>query len=296
MIRALVVLRNPWFLSIIGITAISLLIWFAGPKFAFDQQVPLDTPFSRLLAILFCVVVWGLNNLLSRARVGRANKEIAKAVPAAVSNDNSVTQYSQAELDALQGRFSEALATYQKAVGKNGKANLYEMPWYIMIGPPGSGKTTALANSGLRFPLANRLGGDALPGVGGTRNCDWLFTSEAVFIDTAGRYTTQDSQQIVDSAAWKGFLDLLLKYRKRRPINGVILAISLMDILTQSPAERERQILALRDRLQELDTHLGIQFPVYVLFTKCDLLAGFVDYFDDLDDLGFQQIWGMTFP
>ena len=31
---------------------------------------------------------------------------------------------------------------------------LYDLPWYILIGPPGAGKTTALVNSGLKFPLA----------------------------------------------------------------------------------------------------------------------------------------------
>ena len=77
----------------------------------------------------------------------------------------------------------------------------------LLIGPPGSGKTTALANSGLKFPLADRFGKDGVRGVGGTRNCDWLFTDEAVLLDTAGRYTTQDSDEAVDRSAWQGFLN-----------------------------------------------------------------------------------------
>ena len=84
---------------------------------------------------------------------------------------------------------------------------LASLPWYMFIGPPGAGKTTALVNSGLKFPLADTaVGRSAVRGVGGTRNCDWWFTDEAVLIDTAGRYTTQDSQAAVDSAAWLGFL------------------------------------------------------------------------------------------
>ena len=76
---------------------------------------------------------------------------------------------------------------------ERGKGGLYDLPWYVIIGPPGSGKTTALVNSGLHFPLSQRFGAGALRGVGGTRNCDWWFTDEAVLLDTAGRYTTQDS-------------------------------------------------------------------------------------------------------
>jgi type VI secretion system protein ImpL len=37
------------------------------------------------------------------------------------------------------------------------------------------------------------MGEQAVRGVGGTRNCDWWFTDQAVLIDTAGRFVTQDS-------------------------------------------------------------------------------------------------------
>ena len=53
------------------------------------------------------------------------------------------------------------------------------------------------------------MGKAAVRGVGGTRNCDWWFTDEAVFLDTAGRYTTQDSDAASDSEGWKEFLALL---------------------------------------------------------------------------------------
>lgn len=62
---------------------------------------------------------------------------------------------------------------------------LYQLPWYVIIGAPGAGKTTALVNSGLHFPLADRFGKSALRGVGRTRNCDWWFTNDAVLLDTA---------------------------------------------------------------------------------------------------------------
>ncbi len=123
--------------------------------------------------------------------------------------------------------------------------SLYELPWYVIIGAPGSGKTTALINSGLHFPLEQRSGKGALRGVGGTRNCDWWFTDEAIFLDTAGRYTTQDSDANADSAGWAEFLKLLQKYRKRRPVNGVILTISAQDLMaqghTQPRSARRRQ-------------------------------------------------------
>ena len=94
------------------------------------------------------------------------------------------------EIGELRGKFKQAMAELRKS--KNGRRHLNVLPWYVIIGPPGSGKTTAIVNSGLQFPLADKLGKAAIGGVGGRRNCDWWFTNEAVLIDTAGRYTTQE--------------------------------------------------------------------------------------------------------
>ena len=166
----------------------------------------------------------------------------------------------------------------------------------MFIGAPGSGKTTAILNSGLTFPLEQRVGKGALRGVGGTRNCDWWFADEAVFLDTAGRYFTQDSDAATDRTGWQEFLALLRKYRKRRPINGVILTISTQDLMVQGDEGREGHVEAARRRLAELSRELRIQLPVYVMVTKCDLVAGFAEYFDDLAQDGRAQVWGVTFP
>ncbi len=61
-----------------------------------------------------------------------------------------------AEAAALQEKLAAAMTTLRKARGKRGA--LYEQPWYVIIGPPGAGKTTALLNAGLNFPLADKLG------------------------------------------------------------------------------------------------------------------------------------------
>jgi type VI secretion system protein ImpL len=180
--------------------------------------------------------------------------------------------------------------------GRFGSQYVYQLPWYMFVGAPGTGKTTALLHSGLKFPLAERLGKQAVGGVGGTRNCDWWFTDDAVLLDTAGRFTTQDSFAEADQAAWGGFLQLLRKYRPRRPLNGVIVALSVQDLLQLSDTQRAVQAGAVRERLKELYTRLGMRFPVYVVVTKCDLLAGFAEFFDDLGRDEREQVWGVTFP
>ena len=189
----------------------------------------------------------------------------------------------------------DALATLKKAGGGKGDY-LYDLPWYVLIGPPGAGKTTALVNSGLKFPLSRGATPAAVAGVGGTRYCDWWFTEDAVLIDTAGRYTTQDSDAKADKQSWFAFLDLLKKNRPRQPINGVMVAISLEDLMTLSPAEIAAHANAIRARLLELHDRLKVDFPVYALFTKADLVAGFMEFFGNLGEQRPQAGLGRDVP
>lgn len=289
-------IKSRWFIAIIGLLSLAALIWFGGPYLGIADSKPLASEFSRLIIITFIFLLWGLNNLRMQVRANRASSEIISGMTQSVSDDDLSADESEEEVKVLRQRFEGAMRVLNKKKGLGGAAKLYELPWYIIIGPPGSGKTTALINSGLDFPLADRFGKEAISGVGGTRNCDWWLTNDAVLLDTAGRYVTQDSHQQVDSAAWTGFLGLLKKYRKRRPINGVIVAISLSDLLSQSEHERSAHVSAIKKRIQELTTQLAIRFPVYMMFTKCDLVAGFMEYFDDMGYEERGQVWGVTFP
>jgi type VI secretion system protein ImpL len=273
----------------IGLLLLALFIWYAGPYFAFAEYRPLASVTVRLVLITLLLLAWIAFVLIKRVQANRKSDQLV----AAVVTQSSGADRLSADAVQLRERFEEAVATL-KQKRKSGHS-LYDLPWYVIIGAPGSGKTTALVNSGLNFPLEQRSGRGALRGIGGTRNCDWWFTDEAVLLDTAGRYTTQDSDAAADSAGWAEFLALLRKYRKRRPLNGVILALSAQELM-QSADVLEAHVDTTRRRLNELNTELKIQLPVYVIVTKADLIAGFTEYFDDLTQDDRAQVWGVTFP
>ncbi|MDW2982062.1 type VI secretion system membrane subunit TssM [Rhodanobacter sp. KK11] len=293
--KLLALFKSRLFITLVGLLLLSLLIWFGGPYLGIGESQPLASPVVRLLVIIVIVVVWAVWLQVQQMRVRGKAKQMAsdlsgQGAPTGGERDDRAAN----ERAQLQGRFQEAVDTLRK--NRSSGTNLYALPWYVVIGPPGSGKSTLLQNSGLNFPLSNKFGKEAIRGVGGTRNCDWWFTDEAVFLDTAGRYTTQDSDRGADASAWAEFLDLLRKYRKRRPINGVIVAMSLSDLLTLDASGRQQHILAVRQRLDELAKHLRIGVPAYLVFTKCDLVAGFTEFFDDLNPQLRSQVWGMSFP
>jgi type VI secretion system protein ImpL len=270
----------------IGLTSVCALIYLAGPLISIGGWRPFEDYIVREIAIVVLVAAFASVMAFNWNRRKKATANIAEgmATPGKVEDD----------ADILKERMKDALATLKSASG--GRSDfLYDLPWYVLIGPPGCGKTTALVNSGLKFPLSRGATPAAIAGLGGTRYCDWWFTEQAVLIDTAGRYTTQDSDAKADKQSWLAFLDLLKKNRSRQPINGVLVAISLEDLMTLPPGDIAAHANAIRARLLELHERLKVDFPVYAVFTKGDLVAGFTEFFATLSDQNRRQVWGATF-
>ena len=274
-------LRKPWMkipLIIIGILCLFAAIWFGFPMIPLEifQTIWLRaTVIGLLLAIILLVQIlkW------------RKRRAAAKAM-----EDELMTE-PEGDGKILTERMSAALAKLKKS---GGSTYLYDLPWYIIIGPPGAGKTTALLNSGIEFPASEADKG-GMEGFGGTRYCDWWFAEDAILIDTAGRYTTQDSDAVADKSSWTSFLELLKRTRPNQPINGVLLAFSAEDMMTASDDELQAHANTVRERLAELHETLRIDFPVYVLFTKSDLIAGFREYFASFNINRRKSVWGVTF-
>lgn len=205
-------------------------------------------------------------------------------------------------LAVLRDRFESATASLVEGRVRRADGSalpVHELPWYVVIGAPGAGNSTVMANSGLHFPLADEGSAPQLTGVGGTRYCEWWFSDEAVFVDTAGRYVAHESRNLKDalagSAAWHAFLGLLKQTRPARPINGAIVTVSITDLLLWAKPERQQFAAHVRMRLSELYAGLDSRFPVYLVFTKMDLLAGFAEMFGGMDDEARTQVWGTTF-
>ena len=263
--------------QLIGLIAVLSIIWFAG------RIVGLDTTDKKLIAMAAVTAVFIVFIFIRWLWTKRSGDKLASELA-------SHNAGSSAELDEIKEKMQEALSSLKAShlgAGYRGNTALYALPWYMIIGPSATGKSTLFANSGLHFPYSNS-NELHIQGFGGTRNCDWWFSDQAILIDTAGRYTTEQSE----NKEWLSFLSLLKKYRPKLPINGVMVAISVADVLTSDSEEIRQHVKLVRERIEELITQLGVIFPVYITFTKTDLISGFEPFFNDLTEKEREQVFG----
>jgi type VI secretion system protein ImpL len=272
-----------WFLAAFLVA----VVWVAGYFLALGT---LTKVLLTLAIVLLVVAVLVVRRLRATAAARALEREIMRQAEQQAMNARPDRRAEIVELQHQIQRGIQSLKT-SKLGGATGARALYALPWYLIIGPPGAGKTTALKASGLQFPFLDPRGG-GVKGVGGTRNCDWWFTNEAILLDTAGRYATERD----DHEEWIAFLDSLRRYRSKKPINGVLVAISVADLATATEEQIDTYAKKLRARIDEVMTRLEMVIPVYVLFTKADLIGGFVEFWGDLRKSERGQIWGATFP
>jgi hypothetical protein len=258
--------------TIIGIAA------FFGPRVALIVA----------LGIVFLALVLGLYLLLAFWVRRRRSAEMRGELVATAANRGVTDAALRGRLEDLRRNFARGIEKFETA-GKD----FYGLPWYVMVGEPGSGKTEAIRHSQAGFPPGLQ---DEFQGVGGTINMNWWFTNYAVILDTAGRLIF-DEIEPGNTSEWNEFLQLLKKHRPNCPINGLLLTIPVESLIRDSPEAMEQKAGKIARQLEVIQRELDVRFPVFVLVTKCDLINGFREFFANLDDARAQrQMLGWSNP
>ena len=278
---------NPRILLFLGIIVALVLLY---------DYVAIKT-FITLVGILLTCTLLGLLSYYIWQKRKKAAGELTDLVEDTANEDKGSSHAKDEnaqEVQALREQMQDAIKTIRKSkIGdQTGKAALYELPWYMVIGNPAAGKSSAVLHSGLKFPFMEKTNKLSVKGIGGTRNCDWFFSTEGILLDTAGRYSAYED----DRSEWLSFLNLLKKNRPKAPINGIIIAVSIAELTKNDPSYALDLAKNLRSRVQDLTEQLEVYAPVYVVFTKMDLISGFRDFFNDYEQDEREQVWGATIP
>lgn len=274
--------------SLKGFWPLSIVLWLAGLALCLlVMPLLIDEREGIFVAMALVTAVWLLAVVLRQYHRIRAERNIENLVELEMHREAAESEPGDYQILSERLRRAMAMQRATRSVD-GGKASLYELPWYLVIGMAASGKTSLLTRSSLSATIA---GGGNLSTVSGTQHCDWYFGREAVMIDTAGRYLVEDRP----ASEFADFLKTLRKQRRKPAVNGLVLLVSLPELLEQSRQEAHALAERLVSRVAEYRRCLGVNPPVYLFFSKTDLLPGFTRAFETLDATERQRPWGLTF-
>ncbi len=299
--------KKPWVFTGLILGVLAVLVWLVGPLIYFGDSAPLSPLAPRIAIIIALSVLWLMVLLISFLVRDNADdapdaKQIAETIEA--------EQARNALCDRLIQRFERQMAVLRDHMpGKRSGRYAYHLPWYLVAGLPDSGKTSLLVRCGQDYPLSQLMETNPLAGISASTDFSCWVSNDALFIDTPGALIPSalpspvagigggdQAKEDSGSLMWSTLCRLLNRYRNRRPINGLILVVSLEDLLFKSEHERALVAQALRHRILDLSKRLGTRFPIYLVVSKMDMLAGFMEFFADFKQRDREQVWGITFP
>lgn len=277
--------------SFYGVVAVG--VWLLGDKFGYDTSYRIVIVAIVLLTLPFALI----GGYVSARRAKK--RQAAEAAAAELEAAGQAEPAAQQNLTTPTGNFEDINQTAEEAVqflkSSNlgaGKEAVYSLPWYIVAGTPKSGKSSLVLASGLNFQALPSQRQSEQKAIRPTKNVDWRVASEAVFLDTSGRYQTEGEVQ----DEWAAILEAVKKYRGQRPIDGMLLTVSAERILDSHDHEIEEIAKVMRARIDEVMQRTKVRFPIYLIFTHADIIEGFRDSFSNSQREGQNLVWGATIP
>ncbi|MDX1801684.1 MAG: type VI secretion system membrane subunit TssM, partial [Marinobacter sp.] len=273
----------------LGLGLMLAAVWWLGPRWQIAGDYPLASWQARSMitlgVVLLLVLVWGwvLSRKLRKVHLARADEKRQEEDPVLV--------YERRQQRLLDRSLAALKANLP------GRQGVYKLPWYLVMGLEGAGKTSLMQRSGQTYTLTNvtRQARTEKNPLG----FEWWVGDHGLLIDPDGELLSQGATggngQVLSNRLWQHFIQWLEKNRSRRPLNGVVLAIDIARLSTSTDEQRRQQAILLRTRLRELMEQLGSRLPVYIQFTKLDLLHGFGAFFSNLSKAERQQPFGFTF-
>lgn len=283
-------LKTPWVVSLACALLLVLLVWLLGPFVAIAGNVLLESVTAKLAATLAIVFVWGL--LVAILSTRQKKRDAANPAIAAKREQESIGRsLLREEVAHIRQRIKAAIkiVTTSNFYGSTSRSR-YALPWYMVLGPQDCGKTSLLLNSGLQFPL-NEQADRHLYKLKGTERCEILYANQAVFVDTPGKYAESNAESATHDL-WMLLLRRLFRVRPAKALNGIIVCVSMRDMQEGDAARREHLARTIRTRLSEVLNSLRAYVPVYLVFTKCDAVPGFAQFFAHLSRTEREQIFG----
>ncbi|WBA83898.1 type VI secretion system membrane subunit TssM [Endozoicomonas sp. GU-1] len=215
---------------------------------------------SLIIVLACCLILW----LVLRRQKARGT---TGHVFETTSDDSSASGVSEQKAQYKQQLMYDWNQLWKILNSRHGKKP-YTLAWLVMIGTEGSGKSSWLISAGFEKVTTaspNRVSSIVF----------WL-SEHAVIVELVGQYYTRDKEQL-DEFLLDHLLVLVRKKRPRRPLNGILAALSTEQLLLRDPNGLLEQARQLRWRLLYINQRFANTLPVWILLTQADRLNGFME-------------------
>lgn len=229
-----------WLLTLAWIFLL-VWIWWQGPKWTLYEQHWLAPLANRWLA----TAVWGLIALVWLT--WRVMKRLQKLEKQQKQQREEEKDPLTVELHRQQQYLDHWLLRLRRHL--DNRRYLWQLPWYMVIGPAGSGKSTLLREG---FPSDIVYTPESIRGVEYHPLITPRVGNQAVIFDVDGVLTTPGGDALLRRRLREHWLGWLMQTRARQPLNGLILTLDLPDLLTADKSRRETLVQNLRQQLQEI--------------------------------------------
>jgi type VI secretion system protein ImpL len=289
------VLSYTGLFSLCGIACI--LVAYLGPQYGIGPAYQIVMVVLILLTLPFVMLAgaWHRRREKRREAAAAGDDGETKKSKRARGKEKEPVAPARAYEDLTRGA-EEAVQwlrnTKLGAVDDAAADAVYALPWFVVAGPPASGKTSLVLSSGFNFQTlpSQRHAEHRL--VRPTRNCEWRVTDAAVFLDTSGRYQIEGA----NGDEWTALVETLKRYRGRRALDGFVVSVSAEWAAGAGEAEIEQQAKTLRAHLDDVMRRTRVRFPVYLVWTHADAIEGFGQFFARMPRAERGEVWGATFP
>lgn len=218
---------------------------------------------------------------VKRGRISRAWHRLMIALKIRQEDDEAILS------------FIHSTELLQKHLGHDGYQ--YKLPWYLLLGTTGSGKSHILEDVTLDLPL----GHPEYEHEDNRSPLNWWFFDRGVVIDTIGDFFLYKAGADSDERGWRILLDSLLRYRVKRPLDGVILTIPVDELYGADKLSHEEIVARakyLHRKLWSIQQYTAMRVPVYLVLTKTDLIPGFREFAGELPTDSLKEMVGWSSP
>lgn len=280
------VLTFKFIVSFLALVALAL-IWAFGPGLG------LPTRDHRFIASIVVFSLWVLLLLVGHF-LGRSAQQTWRNWAEQRQQEAQALPVTQEDPSYafLRTRLLNAIHTLKtSSLGRRwlpfGRSPLYRMPWVVVLGQGGAGRTALMTGSDLEFALLeySPYEENRDPSYNG---CEWNFANQAVIMDTHGRLAESSEGR----GEWRNLLTVLKKYRAKKPLDALVLCVNVADLALADPQTIDQLAKQVRDRVHDLADHIGFQVPVYLAFTQVDRLEGFEAFFRGANANELKRPWG----